>query len=650
MVTSKISRVGDLLAFEVNGKPAIPYGYMSYQPTCADYAGFRKAGVRLYFTGVYAGDRGINTYSGLRPFRPGFWKARDVFDFSAADEDFRLIAGGSPREGTVPEGLFIIPRLMLEPPSWWEDENPDALARDFEGKSMHQSYSSEKWFADTIGAMEAFQAWLVESGWDAHVAGWHLACGATEEFMRPTIHPLQYTDYSGASKLAWREYVRELFGGVAAMNAAWGTDYASFDEMEPATPAQRMYAADTNGERSPMAAEYWHFHSVENARAVCRLAHEAKRITGGERVVGAFFGYCGLLRGHTATDMVLRCPDVDFLASPFSYGHARAAGIDWLVGGPTGSCQFHGKAWFMEADVRTHLSRSIRDCMSFAYPANHHYDLPVWYGPDTEELSLHQMKKAWARSLCTGCAIWWFDMWGGWYRTDAMMAFHEKARALYEEATLGGGYVSRSQVAVFRDEREGEWKLDARSGEVMEALSRTGAVYTQYLLSDLPEVSPERYRAVIIAGAKVWTRAHAEALKAWMAGGRSVILIDSPEAEAAFFDEACAVPTGADESARVMVKAGYQLYRVESGVTAAQLREAFLLAGAHIYNFTEDIIYAAGDIVAIHAASDGIKRITLPVKGELCEVFTGERPRMTDFYADMTMEKGETRIFRVTER
>ena len=216
MVTSKISRVGDLLAFEVNGKPAIPYGYMSYQPTCADYAGFRKAGVRLYFTGVYAGDRGINTYSGLRPFRPGFWKARDVFDFSAADEDFRLIAGGSPREGTVPEGLFIIPRLMLEPPSWWEDENPDALARDFEGKSMHQSYSSEKWFADTIGAMEAFQAWLVESGWDAHVAGWHLACGATEEFMRPTIHPLQYTDYSGASKLAWREYVRELFGGTGS--------------------------------------------------------------------------------------------------------------------------------------------------------------------------------------------------------------------------------------------------------------------------------------------------------------------------------------------------------------------------------------------------------------------------------------------------
>lgn len=54
-----------------------------------------------------------------------------------------------------PGEIWIIPRVMVEPPSFWEDENPDEPCRDFSGKSVRQSYSSDIWFRDTEKAMTA---------------------------------------------------------------------------------------------------------------------------------------------------------------------------------------------------------------------------------------------------------------------------------------------------------------------------------------------------------------------------------------------------------------------------------------------------------------------------------------------------------------
>ena len=115
MPVSAIRIDGALPVLTVNGREVAPCGYMSYQAEKADYAGFVRAGYRLLFVPVYAGDRGINPFSGIRPFYPGFWKGEGRFDFTAAEKVLRLAVGGF-RPGEV----WIIPRLMLEPPTFWE--------------------------------------------------------------------------------------------------------------------------------------------------------------------------------------------------------------------------------------------------------------------------------------------------------------------------------------------------------------------------------------------------------------------------------------------------------------------------------------------------------------------------------------------------
>ena len=177
MIKSRVVRQGDTCVLEVDGRIIPPYGYLSYQPEQADYPFFRELGVKLLFLPVYAGDRGINPASGTRPFYPGFWTGEDCYDFSAAEALFKTVRGDAK-----PGEVYVIPRVMIEPPSFWEKAHPDCLARDYAGASVHQCYSSEKWLHDSAKAIGVFCGWLKTSGFDAYTAGIQLAAGHTEEF------------------------------------------------------------------------------------------------------------------------------------------------------------------------------------------------------------------------------------------------------------------------------------------------------------------------------------------------------------------------------------------------------------------------------------------------------------------------------------
>ena len=637
MVTSRVIQKGRANLLEINGKPMIPYGYMSYQPEKADYAGFADAGVRLFFLPVYAGDRGINPESGTKPFYDGFWKGPDEYDFSAADRLYRIAVGDR-----MPGEIYVIPRVMLEPPSFWEKAHPEELARDFAGASVHQSYSSKVWMKDTVKAMEAFGRWLTESGWDEYTAGWQIAAGHTEEFMRPITHALQMTDYSQTALAAWREFLKRKYETPDHLSAAWGTRVSSFEEAEAPAPARRLYTENGSGIRNAQAADYYRFHSEETARAICDLAREAKRVTGGKRVIGAFYGYCGAERGHTALDIVLASKDVDFLASPYSYKFGRPENADWAIGGPIDSCALNGKLWFMECDVRTHLSRSLAESMPRAMPAGGtYYSGSVWFGPATEKAALNQLKKAFAKTLSHGAAMWWFDMWGGWFKTDAYMAFQRSAKRIYERVMLENDFEIAAKTAIVCDLTADEIRTNAPDRtDALWMLSRTGAPFRQYELSDIGKIPAEEYRALILVNVYRLSDAQKALLRNWMKDGRSIVSISSPAeiGDAEGFTQE--IPGG-----RVLVTDEYQHYGFDALPEYETVREALLLAGVHIYNFTGEAIYASGGMVAIHAASAGSKRIYLPRKGRLQDAFTREILENCDHFTDFVMEEGETRVF-----
>lgn len=385
MLRCAVKQNADAFMLRVNDRLLPPYAYMTYQPTRGRYQAFRAAGVRFVSVAVYAGDRGINPGSAIRPFRPGFMTGPDQYDFHWVDEDFRLATCGA-----APGEAYILPRLMLEMPLWWEEAHPDALCRDAAGTPVHCSFSSEEWLEAAAAAMEHFQAWLDASGWNDYIVGWHLAAGSTEEFVRPVLHPLQFLDYSATSQLAYRRWLQAKYAGIGALNQAWARAYASFDEIRPPLPAARAYTAhgglrDPHPERDVL--DFYAFHSDGQALFIRRLCAEGKRVTRGEKLMGVFYGNVSIFdteHSHNSLDLLLACKDVDFFASPFCYTEDRGAAVDWPFQATIESAALHGKPWFVEADVRTLLSRPIHQAMPFANPAvNDAYDGPVWYGPNS---------------------------------------------------------------------------------------------------------------------------------------------------------------------------------------------------------------------------------------------------------------------------
>lgn len=701
MIQSRIVRQSEAFLLEADGRRLPLYAYMSYQPSKACYPAFRQAGVRLFCVSVYAGDRGINPGSGIRPFRLGFWKAPGSFDFSAVEEDFRLAVGTA-----APGEAFLLPRLMLELPSWWEDRHPQALCRDASGLPLHASFSAPEWLEAQAEAMEAFQAWLERSGWDRYVVGWHLAGGSTEEFIRPVLHGLQFTDYSLPAQRHFIAWLIERYGSAEALNAAWNTRYAGFSEVRLPTPVQRTYARwgelrDPAHEQA--CIDYYAFHSQALAQAILALCERAKAVTRGRQVMGAFYGYTVNVihpeNGHHALRMLLESDAVDFLASPFTYMDNRAQGVDWPAPGPIESARLHGKPWFLEADVRTHLTRPLRECMPYANPiANDRYDAPVWHGPDTPEGALGQMGKAFARILTQGTACWWFDMWGGWYDAPELMAFQARAAALYDQAAKAGETAPAGQVAVFLDEtlyaalQPGGHAAIQVANDLLRQLGWMGAPYDLFLLSDLPNIAPGRYRMGIFPFALHWSPECTHALTAWKSEGRTLLFTGLPchRADAALWSDAAHALTGirlagagtpaparfADDASPAALlplpellpgpqdvvlanlengRPGLILHREPDHQTAWSLPLAVpqdflhslaLLSGAHIYAHSGDTVYANARFIAIHAASGGVKRIWFPQKGTLQDAFTEAFLQGTEIFADFPMAFGETRLFR----
>jgi len=685
---SRIVRRENIHLLEINGEMMPMYGYMSYQPEKACYEAFYGAGVRLFFVSVYAGDRGINQRSGIRPFRPGFWLGYDSYDFSHVDEDFRRAAGGR-----APGSVYIIPRLMVEPPSWWEGLNPDELCRDAQGTPIHHSYCSEKWRSDTKEMMRAFQNWLQDSGWSDYVAGWHIACGNTEEFLRPSQHPMQLSDYSACAMARFIPWLSDKYGAIAGLNAAWKTHYENWEDVRMATPAQRMFSscgALRNDKTEMQAMDTLRFINEMNAQAVVDLCAAAKDVTGGKIVIGAFFGYAcsDADTGHVAADIVFRSSAVDFLASPFTYTENRAQGVDWAFPGCVASAMLHDKPWFMEADVRTCLSQPISQYMPFADPpVNRAYDGPVWKGPDTVEGSLGQMKRAFARVLTHNTAIWWFDMWGGWYDQEEFMDFHKMAAQIYREHALGGGSPCKAPVALFLDDTvayaDPSGDINRRiSFELRKNLGFTGTPYQQYRLDDLALADPEKYRMAIFAAPRAWDKEQIKALKKWKKDGRMLVFLGPTDSSKASgvktlisgdteilpseegrpdAIEAPAVRYKAEEGDVVLRRScdggAAALLRsnsecsvyvtAEPALSADILRKLICAAAGQVYSFDGDIVYASGDYISLHAAHDGVKRICYPFRAKLHDVFTGETLPGNECFAETVMKKGETLLLRI---
>ena len=379
MICSKVETRGERQVLLLNGSQRENLAYITYLPDSGCFADFANAGYRLYSACAFFGSNKMNEHSGFDIPGKGIFDGAEP-DFSGFDSVMHQILKACP-------DAYIFPRVNVSAGRQWELEHPEELC--YEGTTKFPErkrlcFASELWAQTVETQLSALISHIESSDYGEHIVGYQIAGGNTEEWFA-------FNDRGGKGKRS--------------------------DE------AFKAYVA-AGGEDSEEA--YQRFLSQIVAERICRFASHIKKETQHRLVVGTFYGYTmeKYNRGgtHHALARVLQCPDVDFICSPVSYAQLRKTGRDQPYMLPLHSLKLHGKLYFAENDIRTHLSRPVCE--------NPHYNTPIWFGPSVEE-TLEILKLHFAKSLINGHALWWFDMWGGWYADPRYMDFMTQAQAMW---------------------------------------------------------------------------------------------------------------------------------------------------------------------------------------------------------------------------
>lgn len=441
MVNSKIAFCGGVPTLFVNDEPIAGVAYITYFTDNNRYEDFSKAGFKLFSVPVFFGKQTINEVSQFPPFMDGVYDGG--VHYEVFDREIQRILSVAP-------DAMIFPRVNCSVPKEWEDAHAYELC-----DSCHRAcFASDLWAEETERLLTDFIQYVQNSEYADNIIGYQIAGGNTEEWFS--------FDQKGSVGLRAREKYAKITG----------TFYSADDDY-------------TNDK------EFYGFLSRTVAERIDRFAAVAKRIVGGKKVVGAFYGYtfeCPWPSSvHLALGEILRSENVDFICSPASYMETRRFGIDHPCMLPIDSLKKHGKLYFVENDLRTDLSRPPND--------QPHYNKPIWFGPD-RATSLEVLKQGFARALLHGHALWWFDMWGGWYAADEYMDFMKRTLNIAAES-LNCSRVSHAEVAVFIDEMAMlSYNAMSEAYHFRRSLGLMGAAYDVYLIEDYADVK-EKYKYCI---------------------------------------------------------------------------------------------------------------------------------------------------------
>jgi hypothetical protein len=414
------------------------------------------------------------------------------------------------------------------------------------------------------------------------------------------------------------------------------------------TTKSGSFFRDTKAEQPVIA--YGQYHNAVVAETLLDWAQAVKVATRGNKLCGAFYGYCfDLCRGphvwpesgHLALATVLDSPNIDFLVSPTSYMDRRVGDGVCLLGGPSTSVAMHGKLWWSENDQYTHLTPKTGS--SF------------YRRTETPRESVQAHRREVAACICQGVPLWWFDMHGGWFSGDGLPDEIAKERELLERA-ISTNREPIAEIALVidyesplyteSDNRLYRWLIRDTACQ----LAKIGAPFDVVLLSDLDRTRD--YRLCIFANAFLDARAagrHTLWLYSpgYLAGGVTGMdvaerapggILYASSADGDFGPnfaiepqltirgdvETLAVYADRPDDIAVAAK-GASVFAAVPGLPSAMLRTVARRAGVHIYTDGPHQVWACRDWIAISCGSDGRHELCFPQPERLEEVFSGEK-------------------------
>lgn len=493
-LTSKVALFKGAPALYVNGKLTSQVLAAPYIAGPADFTDFTQAGISIF-----------NIYLRFD------WTAPETYDFqkidAKMDEYLKL----------KPDALFI-PRILLTPGDWWCTTFPQEITmRDdgspagMFGKACHPSLASDQYRELSHKAMNAFIA-HVEGKYSNNILGYQVGNGFGGEWLmfnsfwetRPGQAPptkFGVEDYSPPARREFRRWLRTKYRTEDSLRRSWHNDKVTFENADP--PDERERYSTTHGiffdpAVSMRVPDYFAFFNEMTSEVLLENAAWVKELTHRKKIVGSFYGYlwCNFPNlsvvhtGHLGMERVFSSPNIDFIASPYTYDNKG-------IGGPNNSqtlpadVQLHGKLYFNEVDTETYLhQRQWRWGNSLHNPQNFE---------ETKAL----LVRDYAYALTNSFGMWWTDLFGGTYHDDKIIDLLGRLKSI-DNQYLESDRRSTADIAVVLDESsftyfgDGEPLFNALlTAQKQWEFAFIGAPWDPYLLSDMGNPSLRDYKLYI---------------------------------------------------------------------------------------------------------------------------------------------------------
>ncbi len=583
----------------IEGKPVPTMAYTTYFEERACYGDFIRAGYRIFFVNVSFASLPINSaVTGFAPFRAGVFDTRDKPDYTEFEKAVRGILHECPN-------AYIFPRVHVSMPRWWVNEHPNDVVDTKKG-GQREILFSEAFRRDGAALLTELVEHVKTSDYAPRIAGWQLCAGQTQEW----FHHDLFGSLCPAAEPFYRAWAKETYG-----------------EENAILPTAEEFDGDEHDIiTSENAKRYAAFCNIGTAKTLLAFANAVKETTDHSQVVGAFYGYSfelgSSLWGTLALREVIDSPLIDFYSSPNAYTYGRRLGIDWADMMPIDSLKRRGKLAFIECDIRTHLTKSVQESRPGViedgiYPMTEGGKPTVWSGPATAALSVEALRKSFAHQITRGSGIWWFDMWGGWYRDDMLMAELSRMHEIYAMTVQKTAPILPAEVVFFADERallktRPSAPISLATKHTRMIMSSTGVPFDLYMVEDA-EAILKNYKAAVFPAATPS-----------VAAKRAMALC-----------EEYGIPylTASPERTEPSIGEIFAFYKS---------------AGVHTYIDTDDVIYVGGGFLGIHAKTGGEKTVHLPQTYRIKTILGAPLINTVSNILTLTLDEFETVLFSIT--
>lgn len=619
-MVASLKRENGVLKVDIDGRLYEPLSFKTFRPTEKNISEFAEAGVKLMSIVVSGLKCAYNIPYSLHGET---WFGKGEYDFAPIDEQIELFIKSAP------EAYFTV-MLHLDTRDWWH-ETHENFPRSF--THLSQAIADPEWREATTSYLKAAMQ-HIEEKYGERVFGYFMLCGkGTEWFCFEDFqasHPIKERYY--------KEYTNNPNATIPSKERLNLPEDVSFYDDEEVVLYQRAHAeliADT----------------------ILLFAKEAQSVIKHKKLLGLYFGYLFEFQnfvndaGHLAYEKIYQSPDINMISSPASYGFREPDSTSAFML-TFKSLDVNDKLYFYEYDQRTYLSQE------FALEGAGYYC-------KTDREAVDLMRRDFMLCTSNNSALWWFDMFEGWYRSEKMMgAVSDMVKitnriSAFSRTSCAEVCVICSPEAMYGANKNNNIH-DLLLFSQREGYMRLGAPFDLYSEGDVGKIDFSQYKLIVFQipfKLKEETLGKVEELKK---KGKSFLWIYAPgylnggldmmkkltDMEIAVSDERPSASIGKilpspyffinDENAVALAKyddgrvsLGYKKYGEHISFYSAvglldekTLREICRIAGVHIYSET-DPVYVSNKLIGVYAAKDTV--LNVREDGVYENLFNGEK-------------------------